>query len=821
MEEGENNYTEFTTRNKNITQELIDNTPAALQQHPEFGVLPPDAPCADCYELLDERTLKNRVFVKNGTNGSDRLYQQSYHNFNFVDVNGYLRSKDKKLYTTLTPDVYANVGQQNQIAIDLNNDYLSLEKGGRSILFHKNLNLYTSTNGVKQLLHSSDWNNATVGSDGAYITDVFPGVDLEIISLNGAFKTDFIVKSNFSLPQADYLMIEDDVDLPSNANYDLSNSYMNNEGLYVGRLDINDNVSNSSLFNVDGGFYWDDNTYNNTATHSLAYQLDGNKIEYYVPMTYLNDPARVFPVHVDPLLTTSNTVAQASIGSGLLNNGAWLDGCDYFMNVTSPADVTITDIIWKFDYRAVPNAPMRDGGVLFYYNGCRSPMPATNFWFCNTVSSGNCNSGAGVSTLTYFSTCVPAPQCGTYNMNFQLEFFERYDFNSACGSAWIIANSDWIMTVEGRTVEQNSAPTSSNGTTICNGSSTMLTATGSFGVPPYTYLWSSGGTGQTESVTPPNSTTTTYTCTITDACGNTAANSINITTQAQTLFPTPTLSYTMSPASGTPCPVTITVQTNIGTSYSSGPENYSWNFPGGTVLTGGATSGSANGATYGGASGVYTVQYTTAGNYVIGIDMTDGGNCASASASFAICGALPITLTSFDAEVIDDKKIKVNWVTESEINNDYFTVEKSKDGKSFEVVAVVEGAGNSSVPLSYSEIDLEPLNGVSYYRLKQTDYDKKFSYSDLIKVEIVDAIGELTVYPNPVENITNLSFMSAIVGAATVEIHDLTGKRIATYVHQVTKGENKFTFSTEELTSGIYFLTVKSGDELSSIKFSK
>jgi hypothetical protein len=90
-------------------------------------------------------------------------------------------------------------------------------------------------------------------------------------------------------------------------------------------------------------------------------------------------------------------------------------------------------------------------------------------------------------------------------------------------------------------------------------------------------------------------------------------------------------------------------------------------------------------------------------------------------------GILPIDLLSF-VSVIKPDRIFLNWTTGSEINNDYFTLERSRDLYGWEVLGFVEGAGNSSVPIDYSFSDLRPLDGLAYYRLKQTDFDGAFKY---------------------------------------------------------------------------------------------
>ena len=87
---------------------------------------------------------------------------------------------------------------------------------------------------------------------------------------------------------------------------------------------------------------------------------------------------------------------------------------------------------------------------------------------------------------------------------------------------------------------------------------------------------------------------------------------------------------------------------------------------------------------------------------------------------------LPIDLLSFDSEWTDGV-VNLDWVTSTELRNDFFTVERSLDLIFFETVVTVPGAGNSNVELSYSSIDETPYSGTSYYRLKQTDYNGEHS----------------------------------------------------------------------------------------------
>lgn len=95
---------------------------------------------------------------------------------------------------------------------------------------------------------------------------------------------------------------------------------------------------------------------------------------------------------------------------------------------------------------------------------------------------------------------------------------------------------------------------------------------------------------------------------------------------------------------------------------------------------------------------------------------------------------LPIELLYFKGSVYNSDNI-LHWSTASEDNNDYFTIEKTKDGIDWEIVTRESGAGNSSNQLYYSSVDENVESIINYYRLKQTDYDGRFKYSDIISID--------------------------------------------------------------------------------------
>lgn len=109
---------------------------------------------------------------------------------------------------------------------------------------------------------------------------------------------------------------------------------------------------------------------------------------------------------------------------------------------------------------------------------------------------------------------------------------------------------------------------------------------------------------------------------------------------------------------------------------------------------------------------------------------------------------LPVGMISFDAYP-EMEHVALRWVTETEINNDYFAIERSKDGITFEEIGRMDGAGNTTNRRIYYGIDPEPNEGINYYRLRQTDYNGAFEYTEIKAVSFTGSESEINLYPNP------------------------------------------------------------------------
>jgi hypothetical protein len=159
---------------------------------------------------------------------------------------------------------------------------------------------------------------------------------------------------------------------------------------------------------------------------------------------------------------------------------------------------------------------------------------------------------------------------------------------------------------------------------------------------------------------------------------------------------------------------------------------------------------------------------------------------------------LPIELMGFSAEP-KDSYVQLNWITAAEINNDYFNVERSIDGVNYISIRRIDASGNSTQTLNYSAIDDSPLVGVSYYRLKQTDYDGETSYSDIVAVSFNRSNNLiLKIYPNPVSSQITIELESSI---ESIDVFNIYGSLVLT--------ETASIFSVESLAPGGYYVNIK------------
>ena len=167
---------------------------------------------------------------------------------------------------------------------------------------------------------------------------------------------------------------------------------------------------------------------------------------------------------------------------------------------------------------------------------------------------------------------------------------------------------------------------------------------------------------------------------------------------------------------------------------------------------------------------------------------------------------LPIELINFMAYVRNDW-VYLEWQTASEINNNYFTIERSIDAVNFKPIGTKQGAGNSSTLQYYNYIDsilnLKPqTSNILYYRLKQTDFDGQYEYSAIRAVNIKQNTAEVVIYPNPVNS--QITIQADEQELSSIRIYNILGQDVTNLTKQLSKTDNSIIIDLSNLANGIY-----------------
>lgn len=278
--------------------------------------------------------------------------------------------------------------------------------------------------------------------------------------------------------------------------------------------------------------------------------------------------------------------------------------------------------------------------------------------------------------------------------------------------------------------------------------------------------------------------------TITPNCGT---NPILLSTSVTSAFPPNTspwgvpASYPALPAGAQP-----------------GAPTYSWTGTAGTINSPSSQNTTISGLTA--AGGTFTVT-----------GQNNRGCIATKSITLnsTVCVTLPIEMTSFYGTCADNMS-ELKWSTASEINNDYFLLEQSKNGVDFVTVAQVDGAGTSNSEVNY-QTRVSADNG-SYYRLKQVDFDGHSEQTDVIYVTC--KTPEVSVFPNPFENTIVVKLDKKETRSPAIKIRDLNGKEVFMLSMDNTN-LTEIVLDLKELKSGMYILEVSDSQTMELLSIAK
>ncbi len=174
---------------------------------------------------------------------------------------------------------------------------------------------------------------------------------------------------------------------------------------------------------------------------------------------------------------------------------------------------------------------------------------------------------------------------------------------------------------------------------------------------------------------------------------------------------------------------------------------------------------------------------------------------------------VPVELVSFNA-AINNNTVQLNWVTATELNNRGFEIERKLNNGSWEVLAFVNGKGTTSEISNYSYNDVLTVSGKYYYRLKQIDYDGTYTYSNVVEVNFgtPSTFNLSQNYPNPFNPSTTIEFAIPNAELVTLKVYNALGQEVKTLVNgYLEAGSYKQAFDASELSTGVYYYTLKAG----------
>lgn len=202
----------------------------------------------------------------------------------------------------------------------------------------------------------------------------------------------------------------------------------------------------------------------------------------------------------------------------------------------------------------------------------------------------------------------------------------------------------------------------------------------------------------------------------------------------------------------------------------------------------------------------------------------NGENSCGNATVLGSCFVLPVELLFFRGKALE-KDVVLEWATATELNNDFFTVERSFDGRNFIPIENLEGAGNSQQELYYEFTDKNVAafanSNKVYYRLKQTDFDGAFAYSETIALTI-DARHLFDILNQYFQDdLLKLSIFNPVSAPLDIQLYDLNGRQIRHLQLPPQQGKTDLSLDVPNLKVGFYIITISNGDRRVSRKVGK
>jgi hypothetical protein len=232
------------------------------------------------------------------------------------------------------------------------------------------------------------------------------------------------------------------------------------------------------------------------------------------------------------------------------------------------------------------------------------------------------------------------------------------------------------------------------------------------------------------------------------------------------------------------------------------------------IFSGALPSSNVTTSTNAGTGGVSCSGCTASQNAASGVGPNNSGIFSNTN------NPLPVELINFTA-TLNGNYVDVSWQTASELNNDYFIVERATTTQAGTEIGMVDGNGTSTQLHSYKFADHSPNPGMNYYRLRQVDFNGAMHYSDWVAIEFRPQVSYISVFPNPSDGIYNIQFTGYKEQTVRITIMDISGRVIEEKQVAVSQHEEQISMDVADQPGGIYFLSVISGEAKSVYRLVK
>ncbi len=510
--------------------------PDTLFDHPEFGILPFDKPYGkNVVEDLSKRNAYKRYYV-DLDNPNFFYIQKSATPINFKRDNDWIAISS--LLEKESNNVYSALNQPFPTSVNISEGVTSIKINAEEIIFN-NYSMTAELMNGGVVSYEANWSDVKVGNEAIYITNLFPDIDFRIQFKKGAIKSEFVFNS-----ESDYKRIKfsDYFQMPSH--FEITDTVTSN----LPFISIINTLTEQECAKIGKVRSYDFSGIKEGWTHE--YEINGSQLSFELDSSFLHNSNVVYPLIIDPLVT-----AVGPVFGGISGSVEAPAECSNNINVLFPGGSTPWDvsatwnvytqecIYWDFYGFYYPCFMAEAQVELESSCGGLSPSPG-NSWQClgcntpGTWTPALPFNSAGTQSL---AQCY-APSCSNQTLSFDLninrasgctQLFGVYD-NCNWNNSLCVSLDAWSVTVQGRTIETLGNSSTGNGSTsliassCAGGVTTTLDPTPEYGVPGYTYNWSTGESTPTIDVSG-FTTGDIFTADVTDACGSTATATFEVT----------------------------------------------------------------------------------------------------------------------------------------------------------------------------------------------------------------------------------------------------------------------------------------------------